>query len=104
MSTPMNITTDEGNTSFDTGDKRFYVPGHYLEGTCPKCGAEYERDFENDYLSYPRANTPINVDCYCQRDGCGYDWSVTLRLNITLDVIDTTASIVGDIIGATQIA
>ena len=105
MNATMKITVDEDcDTSFDTDVKRFYVPGHYLEGNCPKCGAEYERDFESQYLSYPIANKPIDVGCYCDADGCGHQWDVTLRLNINVEVIDTTASIVGEsIIEATQI-
>ena len=60
------------------------MPGLKLEGTCPKCGAPYEWDFGDQYLSYPQANAPNEVTCYC--GPCEHEWKVTLRLNVTLEL------------------
>jgi hypothetical protein len=65
--------------------KRCYLPGVSLEGTCPKCGAPYARDCEDDYLSYPTVNEPFKETCYCAK--CQHEWKVTLRLTITLEVV-----------------
>ena len=53
--------------------------------TCPKCQAPYERDFNEQYLSYPQANAPTEVTLYC--GSCEHEWEVTMRLNITLELV-----------------
>lgn len=69
--------------------KRFYVPGHVLKTKCPKCGSKYERDFGDEYLSYPTAGVTFSehLCCYAQKDDgsyCEHEWEVDLRLDITL--------------------
>ncbi len=82
------------STSFDADKKRFYVPGQYLEGKCPKCNADYEHGFGDNYLSYPTANRPFDFVCRCEDESCEHEWHVELRLNINVEVVDTTTSIV----------
>ena len=65
--------------------KRCYLPGVVLEGPCPKCGEPVVKDFEEDYLSYPNVNEPVEATCFCGE--CGHKWTVTLRLNVTLEVV-----------------
>jgi hypothetical protein len=52
----------------------------------------------------------FDLACYCQNEGCGHQWSVTLRLTISVDMIDTSAlandviiDTTASIIDATQI-
>ena len=71
--------------------KRFYVPGYILKTMCPKCGAAYERDFGEYYLSYPTANTPFEETLYCtneiDEETCGHEWDVTLQIDLSLKVV-----------------
>ena len=62
-----------------------YVPGVKLEGVCPKCCAEYTRDFKDAYLSYP-LNVPEEVPCCCNL--CGHEWIVLVRLNVSLELVE----------------
>lgn len=80
---PLKLTGTPG--PFDLDVKRFYIPGYKLEGPCPKCQAPYERDFNEQYLSYPQANAPTEVTLYC--GSCEHEWEVTMRLNITLELV-----------------
>jgi hypothetical protein len=50
---------------FDIEVKRFYFPA-VLRANCPICGKECIKNGNGDYLSFPRANTPIKVYFYCQ--------------------------------------
>lgn len=71
---------------FDADDaKRFHVPGAVLTGECPKCGATYEHDFGESYLSYPRANEPEDFTCWCS--ACDHEWVIRLKLVISLALV-----------------
>jgi len=64
--------------------KRFYLPGASFGTSCPGCKEKIVHDFGEAYLSYPKANAPIDVRLYCA--GCGHEWSVKMRLNVTLSL------------------
>jgi hypothetical protein len=77
-----------------TSEKRFRFPCSVFD-TCPKCGAEVEKDFEEDYLSYPSFNTAEDVNFYCwvrnpdptaEDDlGCGHEWTEQIILRLTVE-------------------
>jgi hypothetical protein len=73
--------------SFETGEKRFFVPGVKIAGRCPKCGAKYNDDFAEAYLSYPPANKTFERTLYCLDESCGHEWAVCMRLSISLDLV-----------------
>ena len=76
-------------------EKRFYVPA-IIKDTCPKCGAAYERDLNEQYLSYPPCNVPFNLtmDCYAEVDGkpCGAEWEIPVRLDVQVSLVLLTGS------------
>jgi hypothetical protein len=66
--------------------KRMYLPGVFIKVACPECGADTEWDGDIQYMSYPVPNTDETVGLYC--DACGHDWDVTVRLNLSVEVLD----------------
>ena len=61
---------------------------------CPKCGREKRRDLGDQYIMYPKANTPIDVRLYCgdeEDGGCGHEWSVSVVVRVTLEGPPTAA-------------
>ncbi len=66
----MKIESD--GQPYEVGEKRFYMPGTIISGSCPKCGEAYEEDLEDNYLSYPTANEPFDQNCYCGK--CEHEW------------------------------
>ncbi len=70
---------------FEIDDKRFYMPGTRLVGNCPKCNASFEKDFGEEYLSYPKANAPMLVHLWCQE--CNHEWTVTTKLEVKLELV-----------------
>ena len=79
---------------FEFGVKRFYLPGASLIDKCPKCGREKRRDLGDQYIMYPKANTPIDVRLYCgdeEDGGCGHEWSVSVVVRVTLEGPPTAA-------------
>ncbi len=63
--------------------KRLYLPGWTLESPCPSCGDLYERDFGNDYLSYPTPGEWLDQTFECE---CGTEWKVPIRLVLKLEI------------------
>lgn len=61
--------------------KRLYLP-FALRGKCPSCGEAFERNFNNNYLSYPTLGEAEEVSLWCP--GCDHEWSVSLVLDVTL--------------------
>lgn len=65
--------------------KRFYFPCK-VTATCPVCGAEVVRDFEDRYESYPTVNTPIEIAFHHYTDGeqDEHEWyeEVVIRLTV----------------------
>ena len=72
-------------TKYESDEKRFYIPGCKIVGSCPSCGAKWESDFGNDYLSYPTINAPFMFYCYCPK--CHHEWQEKIRVNITLELV-----------------
>jgi len=64
------------------GEKRQFIPGYKLTGPCPNCGADYSRDFEDNYLSYPTINEAMEYDCYCHK--CEHEWAVNIEIRLTV--------------------
>lgn len=67
--------------------KRFYMPGVVLKAKCPHCGAEAEKDFETEYLSYPQAGGLQFEHMYHEGpDGTAHEFVVPIVLKVTLEV------------------
>ena len=76
------------DTPFYIDVKRFYVPCG-IEDVCPTCGQIVQRD-SDDYLSYPVANTPIDLNFYhgdCPKNPAGTEWRRRVILKITLESV-----------------
>lgn len=63
-------------------DKRSYFPGVKLKTACPKCKAKQERDFGDDYLSYPEVGKRTKVGFDCQE--CNVEWTVDVIVDLSL--------------------
>jgi hypothetical protein len=61
--------------------KRCYMP-YTLAGRC-ECGAEWETDLAEDYLTDAEWDTPVDVRGEC--DECGREWSVRVVPRLTLE-------------------
>jgi len=71
--------------AFETGVKRFVVPGWAHEDFCPECRAPKMLEFSGiHYLSYPTANEWFEETLYCHE--CEKEWTVWLRLKIAIDI------------------
>jgi hypothetical protein len=64
--------------------KRLYLP-IIIEGKCPQCNAEYERDLNDAYLSYPKVNVPEPFTCWCLE--CRHEWQIVIQLNVSLELV-----------------
>jgi hypothetical protein len=76
--------TGDCNEAIDLDVKRFYMNGIAIKSTCPGCKKGCIQDLGQHYLSYPVANEDFEHTLYCQ--SCDLNWSVTLRLNLSLAV------------------
>lgn len=74
-----------GKASGEIDVKRFYIPGLEVQGNCPKCRAEFTRDFSTDYLSYPQIGEPKTLHLYCPE--CDHEWQRQMVLDISLKLI-----------------
>ena len=61
--------------------KRFYLPCDLIV-TCPKCGAVIEHD---QYVSFPIANKPFNLDLYCFE--CEHEWIKEVKIVLGLEEV-----------------
>lgn len=70
-------------------EKRLSFPGK-LRTQCPNCGKPFERDFskgdDGQGFDYPFVNQNIVETLYC--NGCDHEWSVTLRIEVTIKVVE----------------
>ena len=83
------MTTVEGAVpSMELGIKRFCMPGVVLRSRCPKCGEAHTEDFGETELPYPYVGKPFPVQCYCRNEGCDHEWSVAIRLDMIVSVVD----------------
>jgi hypothetical protein len=78
--------TGKPNVACDLEVKRFYIPGVVLSGKCPNCKAKWWEDFGDSYLSYPTANKPFDHGCCCPE--CDHEWTVRLRIDLAVSVVD----------------
>lgn len=69
---------------FSTDEKRFYTP-HVVKTKCPACGVDHEHDCSSWYFSYPTLNEPFDMGMACGE--CDHNWSVRVRLDLTLTVL-----------------
>lgn len=68
-------------------DKRFYVPIKIMsKQECAKCGHIIESDLDDDYLSYPDFDKPVEVHFYCKY--CDYDWYEKRNIDLIFRVND----------------
>lgn len=72
-----------------TDTKRFYFPA-CVTVQCPTCGREATRDFSQDYLSYPTANTPMDVTFHHtdEEPYLHHEWTERMILRITIEGVD----------------
>lgn len=66
--------------------KRFHFP-LVIQVKCPTCGILCKHDFSQEYLSYPKLNTPESISVFCKNETCQayFDVDVTLRINLEVD-------------------
>jgi hypothetical protein len=81
-----------GHACGEIDEKRFFIPGLKLTGTCPTCSATVEVDFSDAYLTYPSIGEPIRFGMrHAVENDEGYDdeheWIVMLHLDISLTVL-----------------
>lgn len=73
--------------AFELDDKRFYIPGFKLQDICPKCKTKYEKDYKENYIMYPKANSTIKDTLYCNNDNCGHEWEVKVKINVSIEIV-----------------
>ena len=64
--------------------KRFYLPIKFSVN-CPHCGASNEKDFDDDYLSYPTINKKEAVYMCCDNCDDEYEFDVCLSVGLEVD-------------------
>lgn len=64
--------------------KRFFVPV-LVKSQCQKCRKLTLLDLTDDYLSYPRTNSPVQLQFTCK--ACGDSWTHQAILKVTLEAI-----------------
>lgn len=90
----MNVNLQYQAKSFESEEKRFYIPGAILSWECRSCGEDCVRDLGNHYLSYPAFNATERVHLCCPE--CDYDDdAVDVRLELQLSVVGDT--LLGDL-------
>ena len=65
-------------------DKRFYIPGIFIEDNCPNCGELNKTDLSDSYLSYPEVNTPYTEEFCCYNCECPWEVKVIVRVSLEL--------------------
>jgi len=77
-----------GGEPFEVDVKRFYFPTT-LEAKCPTCGTEVKREFSDDYLSYPTANKPFDLNVYCAgpEGKDDHNFTVKVMLRVALEAV-----------------
>ena len=69
--------------------KRFYLP-LVIKDKCPNCDGDIAYDLEEQYLSYPRLNTPEKIGIWCE--ACDLEFSKTVTLRLSVDIGDLEES------------
>jgi hypothetical protein len=85
---------ENSNAPFEIDVKRFYFPA-VLRAHCPTCGKECVKDGEGDYLSYPKTNTPTEVNFYCHSIvndvDVEHEFSKKIILRVTIEEVSESA-------------
>jgi len=75
------MITLKGQT--ETSEKRFYFDAQ-LKMECPNCGEEMERNFNDNYLSYPKVGKKAKMSLYCH--GCDKEFAFPYKVK-AIDVV-----------------
>jgi hypothetical protein len=68
-----------------TDVKRFYLPGVSVICKCKTCKKDVQKDFGDNYLSYPTTNEPFSHTMYCSE--CDGETVIWLKLNLSLTAV-----------------
>lgn len=68
--------------------KRCYLP-FIVRATCPKCGAEVERDLRKDYVSFPEigGTTTIHMVHDADSDDGWHEWPVDVAVDVRVRAV-----------------
>ena len=70
--------------------KRFYMPGVTVKQPCPNCGAAWECDMGDRYLSYPVVGETVKLSAGCGE--CDHEWTIPVVVRVTLELAKTEAA------------
>lgn len=65
--------------------KRFYLPVEF-EITCPNCGNKITDCFDDQYLSYPKVNSPVRRGLYCDVCETELEYNVKVQVSVEADL------------------
>lgn len=71
--------------SYESNEKRFYVPGTVIEALCPKCEKLAVKDLGKEYFMYPEINAPFDAGLYCPH--CDIPVPTKVILRVTVDPV-----------------
>ncbi len=75
--------TEETIGTIDTTEmKRCYIPGAKIETACPKCGAKFHRDFDDEYLMNPGEREQVSFFC----DKCEENYLVNIKIEVKVKI------------------
>lgn len=84
----MEIEFLDDDLVFEIDHKRFKIPVK-LTGTCPACGEEFERNFQENALVNPVANETEEITIWHEtEDGQDCEFEVGLKLNVDLEIVE----------------
>ena len=67
--------------------KRMYLP-YILKGKCPACGEDFERDFNDEYLSHPLFGKQ-QIDMYHESKNGDYcEFAVGINVDFILELVE----------------
>ncbi len=64
-------------------EKKTYLSGVEIKGSCPECGAEYVHNCGTEHFNYPAVGYPESITGYCRV--CGHEWKmgdVVIRISV----------------------
>ncbi len=68
----------------EIGVKRFYMPGVLLSFNCRKCGKLMEKDYEQQYISFPTIGEQTEY-FYCHECDTEHKMPINLKVSIEFD-------------------
>lgn len=66
------------------GVKRFNLP-LVIKAKCPTCNTECEHDFADNYLMYPKINSPEGIGIRCLTCDDYFNANIVLKIAVELD-------------------